>query len=87
MGLQRFDIYLPLFNIAIEYQGDQHFKEVELFGGKEGLIRTQENDKKKREKCNANNCTLIEVIPTYDFEKVKKTIHDIIENRNAKSDI
>ena len=87
LGLQRFDIYLPLFNIAIEYQGDQHFKEVELFGGNEGLIRTQENDKKKREKCNANNCTLIEVLPTYNFEEVKKTIHDIIENRNAKGDI
>jgi hypothetical protein len=84
LGLQRFDIYLPQFNIAIEYQGDQHFKEIELFGGKDGLIRTQENDKKKREKCDANHCILIEVLPNYDFEEVKKTVYDCIEKRNMK---
>jgi hypothetical protein len=81
LGLQRFDIYLPKYNIAIEYQGKQHFEEVSVFGGKEGLIKVQENDRKKRELCALNNCYLIEVLPDYDIEEVLSQIKSIIQIR------
>lgn len=78
LGSLHFDIYFPNLNIAIEYQGAQHFQEVEIFGGKEGLIQAKENDRKKREKCLNNQCTLIEVLPDYVFESVKAKINSAI---------
>ncbi len=48
LGRQRFDIYLPSRNIAIEYNGPQHYEPLELFGGAKGLMKTQRRDKLKR---------------------------------------
>lgn len=45
---QRFDIYFPKYNIAIEYDGPQHFIEFKHYKkGKEGLETTQERDIRK----------------------------------------
>jgi hypothetical protein len=33
---------MPDRNIAVEYQGEQHFIEISIFGGKEGLRATEE---------------------------------------------
>lgn len=33
LGMQHYDVYLPDYKIALEYQGDQHFKPVDYFGG------------------------------------------------------
>ena len=59
LGRQRLDIFIPELNLAIEYQGEQHFKAVDLFGGKEALKKTKERDKEKLEKCNNNKVVLI----------------------------
>ena len=48
LGLQSIDIYVPSVNLAIEYQGQQHYEAVDLFGGKEGLAATQTRDARKR---------------------------------------
>ena len=61
LGRQHLDIWLPTRNVAIEYQGEQHFIEIGLFGGAEGLARTQERDEKKRTLCRANGVRLIEI--------------------------
>lgn len=53
------DFYLPQYNIAIECQGMQHFKEMKFFGGLEGYIDIQERDNAKKELCNHNNVTLL----------------------------
>jgi hypothetical protein len=84
LGLQHFDIYFPELNIAVEYQGIQHFEEVEIFGGKEGLKKTQFNDQIKREKCIKNACTLIEITPDDDFSYVLEKINNSIKNINLK---
>ncbi len=81
LGLQHFDIYFPEFNIAIEYQGAQHYEEVEIFGGKEGFEKTRLNDQLKKEKCKMHSCTLIEVMPNYDFNHIINQIDSIIKNR------
>lgn len=49
LGQQSFDIYLPGQNIAIEYQGLQHYEAVDRFSGESSLEDNQKRDKKKRE--------------------------------------
>lgn len=64
---QRFDMYLKEYNIAIEYNGEQHYHPVKRFGGEEGYKICQERDKRKMEKCLQNNCKLF--IVRYDHEE------------------
>jgi len=45
------DFYLPDYNIAIEYQGEQHFRPVKFFGGCEKFNKQTKNDKIKKELC------------------------------------
>lgn len=45
------DIFIPELNLAVEYQGAQHFKAVPLFGGDEGLKKAKERDKIKKLRC------------------------------------
>ena len=47
LNRQRFDVYVPELNLAIEYQGKQHYVAVSLFGGEESLKKTKERDKEK----------------------------------------
>ena len=54
----RIDIFVKEINLAIEYQGEQHFKPIELFGGiashKELIVR----DKKKKDLCLINGLSI-----------------------------
>lgn len=74
----RFDFFLPEYNTLIEYQGEQHYRSVPLFGGDEGYKRRQENDRIKRDYCKSNNIKLIEIPYTYSDNKIKETITNII---------
>jgi len=56
LGRQHLDIYLPRVNIALEYQGTQHYVAVDFFGGQEALEKTKERDERKRIKCYENGC-------------------------------
>ena len=56
---QEIDIFVPHLNLAIEYDGIQHFKPIKAWGGEEGLKKNIERDKIKEEKCKKNNVTLI----------------------------
>jgi hypothetical protein len=63
-----FDFYLPDLNVAIEYDGVQHF--VPSFGPRSFEI-TQRNDKFKNNYCRRKNIKLIRIPYTWDTEKVK----------------
>lgn len=65
LGLQRFDIYIPSLNIAIQYDGAQHYIPIEHFGGELGLKQTQERDKLKEQKCEENKCKLFRLKYNY----------------------
>lgn len=67
---QHLDVYLPTRNIALEYQGQQHFEAIDFFGGEEGLKQRRELDARKRRLCRKNACTLIEVKDGYDPREV-----------------
>ena len=60
-------------DFLIEYQGIQHYKPKEKFGGISGLRKQQFNDMKKREYCRKHNYKLIaipyteEPLLSYDY--------------------
>lgn len=56
---QEIDIFVPHLNLAIEYDGIQHFKPINAWGGEKGLKKNIERDKIKEEKCKENNVILI----------------------------
>lgn len=74
---QRIDIYFPKHNIAIEYNGEQHYIQKECFGGEIGFNDTKERDTLKRLKCKENNCTLFEVKYNYTEDDYKKLVQKI----------
>lgn len=45
--LFRYDFFIPELKMLIEYDGEQHFRPVEYFGGEEAFKRLQSNDRKK----------------------------------------
>ena len=79
---QRFDIYFPKYNIAIEYNGIQHYIPVKHFGGELKFQNQLEYDKLKRQKCKENNCYLFEVKYNYtkdDYNNLINNIQNIIK--------
>ncbi|WP_343330329.1 hypothetical protein [Polaribacter staleyi] len=79
LGLQHFDIFIPELNIAIEYQGTQHQKPIEYFGGETAFKKGQERDERKQRLCEENNCTLFYVYPDDDIDKF---VNELKENIN-----
>lgn len=65
LGLQRLNFYLPDYNIVIEYQGGQHFRSVEYFGGEEKIKKRQELYERKYNLCKDNNVKIF----YYSIEK------------------
>jgi hypothetical protein len=55
------DVYIPVLKLAFEYQGQQHFKPIDLFGGVEVYIKQVGRDRQKRVLCHQNGVILIEV--------------------------
>lgn len=60
LGLQSLDMYIPDSKIGIEYQGEQHYKVVDIWGGEEGLKENQERDLRKKKLCAENGVLLLE---------------------------
>ena len=56
-----FDFYLPKYNTCIEYDGEQHFRTFELWGGNKTLELQQIKDQIKTDYCVANNIKLIRI--------------------------
>jgi very-short-patch-repair endonuclease len=56
-----FDFYLPDYNFCIEFDGEQHFKPVEYFGGEKGFELNKKRDSIKNKWCLDNNIDLIRI--------------------------
>jgi len=72
LGRQHLDIYFPDRNVAVEYQGAQHERPIEFYGGKKAFEKQQERDERKRRRCEQNGCILIYAHP-------ERSIKDIVE--------
>lgn len=66
----RFDFYIEIFNLIIEYDGIQHYEVVEYFGGIESLLKTKHNDKLKNIFCKNNKINLLR-IPYTEFNNIE----------------
>lgn len=67
--LLRFDFYLPLENLIIEYQGIQHYIPQEYFGGETRFKKQLDVDTQKKEYCKENFINFVE-ISYKDFDKI-----------------
>lgn len=62
-------------NMLVEYEGEQHFKPIEHFGGKKALMIRQKRDKIKRDYCKDNNIKLLE-IPYWEKDNIEKILNE-----------
>lgn len=60
LGRQSVDIYVPSINVAFEYQGEQHYQPVAVFGGEDGFHATRIRDARKRQLLARQGVALIE---------------------------
>lgn len=65
----RFDFYLPDNNTIIEYNGEQHYKPIDYYGGKDQFKIYQIRDKLKREYCINNSIGYIVIRFDEDIEE------------------
>lgn len=76
-----FDFYLPNVDgtkYCIECQGQQHYMPVKIFGGEERFAVYQFHDKIKRQYCEANDITLIELPYTLSRQEAMKKLDSIL---------
>lgn len=74
----RLDFYIEDINLAIEYDGQQHYKPIEKFGGQEEFEKTIYRDGLKDKYCNDNNIQLIR-IPYYDFNNIENILDNLFK--------
>lgn len=75
---QSLDIVFAGREVAVEYQGDQHSRPIEFFGGEEAFENQQGRDAMKRFLCRENGMHLIEVFPGYALAEVVREIRAIM---------
>jgi very-short-patch-repair endonuclease/ribosomal protein S27AE len=73
-----FDFYLPEENICVEYDGEQHYKSINNFGGEMGLKSMQIRDQIKTDYCKNNNIKLIR-IPYFEIKNIEKILDENIK--------
>ena len=71
----RCDFYLPEYNLVIEYNGEQHYKPIDFFGGLEGFNETKKRDLLKKQYCIENNIYFEEI--RFD-DVIKKRMKEIL---------
>jgi very-short-patch-repair endonuclease len=72
--LLSFDFYLPEYNMCIEFDGEQHFRTVNEWGGENSYVNIKKNDDIKNDFCDKNSIELIRI-------NYKENINDILKNK------
>jgi hypothetical protein len=72
-----FDFYIPAFNTCIEFDGEQHYREVKWWGGKEQFDKLRKNDAIKTAYCKDNNIKLLR-IPHTDFKRIPEILEQAL---------
>lgn len=77
-GHLSYDFYLPTENLLIEYNGEQHYRSVEYFGGEEKFKIQQEHDLRKYNYANLHNYNLL-IIPYTQYGNIKEILSSTIK--------
>jgi len=72
-----FDFYIPKYNLMIEFNGIQHYKEVDIFGGKSYLESVIINDNIKKEYCKNKHIKLL-TIPYYFYNNIEDYLNYLL---------
>lgn len=83
---QRFDIYIPEINVAIEYQGAQHSYPVDFGGKGKKNAKKQFKENLKRDnlkitKAKENGCHILFVYPEYEISHVFSELSNLIKQK------
>lgn len=79
----RVDFYLPDQNTIVEFNGIQHYEEVECFHkGDNGFVKQKERDKRLRKWCKDNGVRLITIKYT-QIDNIKRILKDKLLNKNG----
>lgn len=81
--LLSYDFYLPSHNLLIEYQGQQHERPVDYFGGEEHFKIQIENDEIKRRYAKDNDIELLEIW-YYDFDNIEQILNEKLHINNKE---
>lgn len=79
-----FDFYLPSYNLAIEYDGKQHFEPTKFFGGEEAYQYLHKHDLLKNQYCKNNNINLLRIPYTVTGDAIGDVISNKIKQLNTK---
>ena len=82
LGMQSLDIYIPELSLGIEYQGVQHYKPIEHFGGEKHFEHQQVNDKRKKKLCKDNGVILLDW--AYTEPITDKSVKSFLEDYRSK---
>lgn len=74
------DFYLPKEKTIIEYNGQQHYHPVSIFGGEDSFLLQQERDITLRQYCSENGINLIE-IPYNERNNISKILNKQIKSK------
>lgn len=76
----KFDFYIPQKNICIEYNGLQHYKEINFFGGEVYFNGIKRRDEIKLKYCKENNIQLIIFKYNEDKQRIKHLLFNILKS-------
>lgn len=77
LGKQHLDVFIPELKVALEFQGEQHDRPIEYFGGEASFIKTQKHDIRKLKLCSENDVRLIYIRAGYSLNEVLRLINDV----------
>lgn len=80
-ALAKFDFYLPDYNLLIEYDGEQHFKEIEIFSDSLNDIKIRDNFKNKW--CQQHQIPIIR-IPYYEIRQIENILTKHLLNQKGE---
>ncbi|MBD3327910.1 hypothetical protein GF340_01250 [Candidatus Peregrinibacteria bacterium] len=88
LGRQHIDIFFPDDRIGIEYQGLQHKKPVEYFGGTSAFEEQQKRDRRKKMLCTRNRVEILYVEKGYKISSIIKDLNILfMKHRSSKCQI
>jgi hypothetical protein len=86
LARQELDIFVPSLNLAIEYQGEQHFIPIDAWGGDDALEKTQQRDEEKRRRCESKGIKLLYFDHTMELSEklVARRLEEILAEQIAR---
>ena len=76
------DFYVESANLMIEYNGEQHYRPLEQWGGEQQFKKQQRRDAAFREYCKQEGITLLE-IPYTEFDRIESILDKNLNDKDC----